>query len=366
MHILAIPSWYPNPENPFNGNFVARHLELLAQKHQVTVLHFISAHTQDISVRESKTGNLRTLEVSYPKKKSKIARYFSLRKAFSQAVKEVQSVDLVHGHVLLDMGIVALWAKQYFKKPLVITEHASYLLRENYQRLSLKQKMIIVRTLRYTAALSCVSPLLEEEIRYLFPYLKIFVTPNIIREDLFSIPGNKKTGKLTFVHISTLEPVKNVTEIIRGFELFSENQDFTLKIVAEKRDPELEKQISSSPIRDKINLDGPLPLEQVAAELRQADALVMLSSYETFSCVIAEAWSSGVPVISTPVGIARELPPEAGVSVNAPTAKDLHTALERFLERRSSFDPEKIRDRSAAYSEKAVLDSFDRFYAAVI
>lgn len=364
MHILVIPSWYPTTENPYNGNFVKRHVELLAQKYTITVLYFSSEERPDLLVEEKQEKNNRLIQVHYPKKNTKIGQFFGLRRAFRHAVKKIQQPDLVHVHVLLDRGILGIWAKNHFRKPLVATEHGSYFFRENYKSLSSGQKITIIQSLKHVSRVSCVSKVLEEELHYLFPRVKTCLTPNVVYRDLFTLAEKRQNSTTSFIHISTLEPVKNVPEIIRAFELLAETQpDFRLRIIREQQNPALEQQIKASPIRDKITLTGPVQIENIATAIQQSDALVMLSSYETFSCVIAEAWSCGKPVISTAVGIAGNMPPEAGILVQETSSQALFEALKQFLEAKNSFDPQQIRKLSEAYSEEAVLESFERLYA---
>lgn len=362
MHILAIPSWYPNSKNPYNGNFVQRHLEVLAEAHQVSVLNFISHEKKNIEIQIITKGSLTEYHVFYPKKSAKFNQFLSLRKAFFQVVKQIKDIDLIHVHVILDKGFLGLWAKNYFKKDLFITEHASYLLRDNYKKISTFQKLFLIQTIKKAKAISAVSDLLKTEINYLFPHKKVFVTPNIVRTDIFQIAEQKtQTEKLTFIHISTLEKVKNVGEIIRAFEKL--DTDFELTIIAENRNLEIETQIRNSSISNKINLIGPLALEEVAQKIQNSDALILLSSFETFSCVVAEAWSCGVPVISTKVGIASNLDSSLGIQVEQAISESLVVALQQFLVSKDKFDAETIRKQAENYSKEAVLESFTGFFS---
>jgi glycosyltransferase involved in cell wall biosynthesis len=365
MHILHIPSWYPTKHEPFNGNFVKRHIDLIATKHQVTVLIFVSEDRSTIEITTNQISSKhQEITIYYPKKNNKILHFFSLRKAFKQVVKNVKDVDIIHGHVILEKGLLFLWAKNYFAKPLVISEHASYFFRENYQKLSVLQKFIILKCLKKSNNFSCVSKVLAEEINYLFPKLKIDVIPNVVNCNLFQIAENKSNEKLKFIHISTLEAVKNVPLILEAFEIFAkENVSFEFTIIAEKRNLDIENQIKKSPISNKINLIGPLEIEEVAAKLKHSDALVMFSKHETFSCVIAEAWASGTPVISSPVGVAKDMDSDLGILVQNMDSISLVQALHGFVKNKNQFIPTKLREKSFIYNEKEVLASFEQFYA---
>ena len=52
---------------------------------------------------------------------------------------------------------------------------------------------------------------------------------------------------------------------------------------------------------------GELTPQQVADQMHKADALVLSSRYETYGVVLAEAAAVGLSILSTPVGIAKEV-----------------------------------------------------------
>ena len=127
LHILVLSSWYPTAEQPFLGNFVKRHVDLLAQKHQVTVLNLQSDTAVTAIMKEEKTsGNLTEIFVKYPAAGNPFSKWNNARKAFKQGIQDIQQVDLIHGNVILSKGFQFLWAKKHFNKPLIVTEHASY------------------------------------------------------------------------------------------------------------------------------------------------------------------------------------------------------------------------------------------------
>ena len=57
----------------------------------------------------------------------------------------------------------------------------------------------------------------------------------------------------------------------------------------------------------QVRWTGELTPREVCHEMQQADCFVLFSNYETYAIVIVEALISGLPIISSPVGIAPEV-----------------------------------------------------------
>lgn len=90
--------------------------------------------------------------------------------------------------------------------------------------------------------------------------------------------------------------------------------------------------------------------DDVIAEYRRHDMMVMCSTYEGFSMVVIEAMSQGLPVVATPVGCASTLvrDGETGVRVRIRDPESLAAGIRRMLD-----DPEG-RARMAARALDAV------------
>jgi glycosyltransferase involved in cell wall biosynthesis len=73
--------------------------------------------------------------------------------------------------------------------------------------------------------------------------------------------------------------------------------------------------------------------------------LLLFSNYENFPCVIPEAWSCGIPVLSTNVGgIAEFMNTGNGVLIEPYDMEAFSCELERMLNNLEKFDNRKIRD----------------------
>lgn len=370
LHILTISSWYPTENKPFLGNFIKRHVDLISSKHFVTVLNLQSG--KDISsttIQKKTNGNLTEIFVEYPDSRNPFAKLFRAKKAFKKAVREIDKIDLIHGHIILSKGLQFIWAKKHFKKPLVVTEQASYYGNEISKNWSLKDKMIVNQVMKHADCVTAVSPFLKDEIEKLFPGKSVEVFPNVIDTRIFSKVEKHPNLIPKFVHISTLdERFKNVSGMIKAAHLLKSEMGsrFNLKIISDESYQKWEDKVREMKLEDCVSFAGPMQMPEIANELSQADAMILFSNYETFSCVIAESWATGTPVISTPVGIAKSLNPAFGIQVDVNDIEGLKNAMKQFAEGNVNFEYDKIRKKSEEYFPGKVLEMIERIYEKVL
>lgn len=370
LHILVLSSWYPTAEQPFLGNFVKRHVDLLAQKHQVTVLNLQSDTDVSSITEETKTtGNLTEIFVRYPAAGNPFSKWKNARKAFKQGVQHIQPIDLIHGNVILSKGLQFLWAKKHFNKPLIVTEHASYFRKAVSDNWSWKDKIIVKKVIQHADCITAVSPFLKSEIQAVFPELKVEILPNVIDPNVFSLVPKQATEIPQFVHVSTLdERYKNISGIIAACEKLKAEMGtvFQLLVISDEPYEKWVLQVKASKLDDCIRFAGPMSPKSIAEALQKADALVLFSHYETFSCVVAESWSTGTPVISTPVGIATQLDSELGIQVADNDVEALKNALKSFVLKSEKYDAEKISAQATAYYPEKVLKVMEDLYASLL
>ncbi len=370
-HILIMSSWYPTKSNPFLGNFVKRHAELIATKYPVTVLNIErNLSISKLSIEINKTGNLTEVLVEYPGSSNPILKFFRARKAFEIGVKHIQNVDLIHVSNILSKGYQFLWAKKHFERPMIITEHGSYYRTEVSSKWTFKEKHIIRNNFKKAAMVTAVSPFLKSEIEHVFPKLNIQILPNVVDHLIFESKDKIASSKVKFIHISTLdEDFKNISGIIDACEVLSREMNsnqFELQVISDEPYQKWQKLVSDKNLEDFIQFSGPLQSIEIAAKIQQSDALILFSNYETFSCVIAEAWATGTPVISTPVGIAKNLDKEVGILVEIQNVTSLVKAMKQVVNQEISFNNSKIQSKSKEYSSELVLKQVDYLYLQVL
>lgn len=358
-HILVMSSWFPNRLDAFVGNFVQRFAQLLTAEYQVSVIH---THGDPACSRIEKeideSDGVFTVRIYHPVSKNKLIHWYWQRKALSKALDEVEEVDLLFAHVILNRGLQFVRAKRFYHCPLIVMEHASYYRKEIREKFGRLQRRIIKRTSLHINELLACSAFLQEDMKAIFPTTKSTVLPNFVDTELFYPSEEKPAGYTRFIHVSTLdESVKDPETLLNGFALAVKagNPDIRLTIISDQPYEKWQEMAASLGIGGNVSFAGPMEWSEIAAQMRSHDALLLTSSYETFSIVLAEAWLTGLPTITTPVGIGKDLDESLGLQIPIGDPQALADALQRLIDQAVAFDRSVIREKGLEYSEDKVI-----------
>lgn len=129
--ILWLASWYPNKNDPFDGDFIQRHARAASLYNDIHVIYVTDAFINK-SVEESfnfATGL--TEQVIYFKKQKgfigRLKKQLAWRKLFLQAAKNYITKygmpHLVHVHVPWKAGLIALCLKKQYGLNFIVSEH---------------------------------------------------------------------------------------------------------------------------------------------------------------------------------------------------------------------------------------------------
>ena len=122
---------------------------------------------------------------------------------------------------------------------------------------------------------------------------------------------SKVESQKTLLHVSCFdEAAKNVKGLLRAAKMLSEKrQDWKLVLVGTGADYEDVRAFADTLDIPEGLLEWPgeLTPREVAEKMHEVDAFVLSSRYETYGVVLAEAAAAGLPILSTPVGIAEEV-----------------------------------------------------------
>ncbi len=140
------------------------------------------------------------------------------------------------------------------------------------------------------------------------PYYLLPVLPS----QLYAFRQDRALPKNFIFTLSTLEPRKNISGVVRAFNILKEKKecrDFKL-VIAGKEGwlcDDMYKTINDSPWRDDIILWGPASYEEARNLYHLASVFVCASFFEGFGFPPLEAQSCGTPVVSSNTGSLPEV-----------------------------------------------------------
>jgi glycosyltransferase involved in cell wall biosynthesis len=321
MKILWLASWYPNRCSPFNGDFIKRHAEAVSLFEEIQVICVIrdstGSVTKDVLTEEAAQDKLTETIIYYysPKYPFFFDKLFSERKyrqLYKEAVRNYTSKngkpDLVHVHVAMKAGVIALWLKRTMAVPFVISEHWSGFLdeaREKFEQLPFYFRSLWKKVMRKADGCSTVSQYLGSAVKNKFPFIETVIIPNVVNTAIF-YPSEVERGPLKFIHISGLDDLKNPKELMEAFKIVLDKYPNTVLEVFGSTKKAIVDFSDSLQLTGKVRFHEEVPQQQLASELNQSVALILYSSFETFGCVLIEANACGVPVIVSDIPVFHE------------------------------------------------------------
>lgn len=196
---------------------------------------------------------------------------------------------------------------------------------------------------------------IRHEILKVFPTQSVIPVKNPI--DLKAFPYNSKRNKHLLAFVGRLIDSKNIHLIFQAMQKSGKN--FNL-IVAGDGEMEKTKQLCKLyHLENQVEFLG--WVDNPWHELQNAGWLIVSSDYEGFSLVIVEALASGMPVISTPVGIAPEviIPGQNGYLYPIKDSDNLAAVLDYIWEGQlPCLDSEICQKSALCYDKDIVLKDF--------
>lgn len=390
--LMLLTPWFPVPEAPYAGIFVAQQAEALALAgHQVSVVHLDAlAWGGTDSATESRCRRLiaQLPVVPYGDERpdsaiehirlpflSPSSSGFGTRAEWAR--KQLDSYfgpggvadrfDLIHSHVTIPAGFAAIRRDL----PVVNTEHFTGIQRV----LSQEQARMAFLEVAREAHMVTVSRFLRDHLSQLLPNssLEIDVVPNLVDFDGLDYRRRTEVGH-RWVFVGSLNPRKNVDRLLRIFALVAHRgSDARLAIVGQgEMEDELDRLVHQLGIVDRVDFHGSLGRSATVERIRDSDLMVHLSSLETFGLVAVEAIAAGVPVISFANGGAEEAwgPIEEMAGMILPIHLQDAEVADRIMELCRSSDQLDLETAAGwvreRYSAERVASELSRIYDEVL
>jgi len=375
--ILHVLSWIPTAECPTAGNFCLRHIEaagLFSHAVLLTVHRDLTAKKRKIEVAENE--NYTDVKIIIPcfstgfsfldKPLNKYRLFKAYNFGFQYIKKNIFMPDLLHLHVVLPLGKMALYWKKKYKLPYILTEHWSIYLPEDMRLGKNKISKKLLQICNNAAAVTTVSAYLQQNMQNCGVKNHFHILPNVVDTQIFRPQEKQSFDKKQILHVSTLtDSEKNFSGILRVIKkIRTQRNDFVLNVVHDEQVPEFEQYVKENNLSDTVIFHGRKTEKELSVFYNNADFVLLFSHFETFSCVVMEALSCGTPALATCTGAIPEmLSEDRGVIVPPRDETALEEALLYLLDNFSRYDAQKLRDYALAHFDlKAVGRQIERIY----
>ena len=381
-YILSLASWYPNRTDAFIGDFVERHVHSISKFRKVIVLHITKDENKtnendEIEINKE-DENLVVYNVYYKKKFSGNAekilssfKYFRLQKKIvNKIIKKYGKPELVHLHIAMKAGLMAIFIKKKYGIPYVITENWTGYYRQSSTNIFNSGwlfKFLIKQVFVQANLLLAVTKDLGVTINSNLIKIPFSVIPNVVDTNHFYYKPQINKQKFEFIHISSMNHNKNAEGILRAVKLLSEEEmNFIIVMIGSinKNLISLAEQLS---VKDFIVFKNEIPYSEVAQKMQSASAFILFSIAENLPCVILEALCCGLPIISSDVGGIWEVVNQSnGILVESGNEYELKEAMKKMITNYNYYNRKEIANQAAGKFNYSVIGKqFDTIYKKI-
>lgn len=376
LHVLVIPSWYPQSEQDVDGIFFQNQAQALQRKGIKTAIlapmfRYLRKETASILTGPYGFAQYRQKGLDIYAWRS---MYFFPRfplididrirwvraglKAFERYIGENGIPDIIHAHCMNYAGILAFKISQKYGIPYVVTEHSSTITRGLVRP---HQWQPMKNAAAHASALLAVSRRFAHVLQHKYGCEWQYL-PNILG-GIFNRPFEQKEKNnkphFVFCTVSHLRRLKGHDVLLTAFaRALAQCPQLRLNIGGSgQEETNLKRQARQLGIAHAVTFLGALQPEAVLDLMRNSDAFVLASRTETFGVVYIEALSQGLPVIATRCGGAESIVSDGnGYLVPVDDDDGLADALIKMYEHHSDFEPARLRENCLnEFGENAVI-----------
>lgn len=356
IHLLFISSWFPDRENPSLGNFVVKHLEILTEVTNLTLLQVEKIQDCDkrFQIEVSEQNGYRKVHVLYSASGGFLSKYLNLIRyirAYYQGWKKVNTYygkpEIIHANVLYPVGIICLLAKYIYGLPYVVSEHWTVYMKSDPVNLSRPEQLIIQWAARKASYVMPVSESLMIEMQKYGINAQWKVVPNVINPHVFypnkeAIQCNPKQ----IFHVSSFDNCqKNIEGILKATVLLLKYRtDFVLHIAGDGDLEEVQNKAKELDLDSRyLKFSSSMSHEAIANELNRSAFFVLFSNFESFSVVLAESIACGCPVVTSKCGgLTDVMPIFGGLQVESGNIQQLCDSMNYMLDHSFEYPKDKM------------------------
>ncbi len=370
--VLHITNWYPNPWHDHEGIFVREQFNVFSKA--------TDSRLVNVQVRSGS----KWFEYSYCDYSDSECGHYVLTKFQRSKVvhlistilllwvlnrENVNKYDLLHIHVAYPLLIHFHWWKRWLKSRVVISEHwTAYHLNFNLPK-STRKLEGIKKIFHQRIPVITVSKALLHDIQEFSGAsdFKSYILPNVIDQNIFRYyDQNQQLAIPKFFMVNLWNERKNPYPVIDGFKSLSD-EGLNMKLILGGHGSilsDMKEYVSSQGMSEIVEFPGSMTKADIVDTLKESDAYLCSSTYETFSVACAQALCCGVPLISPPIEAIMEYADESSmVSVENNNQQGWADAFRNFMAKKEMFCRREIAIR---YTKKFSTESTMKNYAQIV
>jgi glycosyltransferase involved in cell wall biosynthesis len=374
--ILAITHWFPTDQDPVTGIFVREHTRAIALLNDVTVLHIqgiTSGLKKPIEIVREEDPPLIIFRLRYQKspipRVTWTRRFIGTHRLFHQLAASANRPDIVHAHIYSSADLAA-YLQMTEHVPGVLSEHASVYPRNLLTYLEAQRARFSINFLRRVMPVSenLLHHMQRYGIRGPFKVIANTVDTRLFHPELEKLPtSNQETQLLTVCSLNRNKSVHLLLEALTN--LLEYRQDFHLTVIGDG--PErvnIQSQIVSSGLKEKVTLSGMKPKPAVAAAMQNADLFILTSLWENQPVVLIEAMACGIPVLAPEVGgIPEIVKPFCGQLFEVGNVSSIASVLSSVMDNLGSYSKTTISNYAQEhFSYPMIANQFNFVYHRVL
>lgn len=358
MHILFLPSWYPETDADFSGSFFREQAAAFIELgHRVGVAVVRGFPVYEIGAYRSRPGMTERVEDGIVTLRDDalfpVPKFHALnlavierkwRALYRRYVAAHGKPDVLNAHGMFPGGIIASRIAASEGIPFVVTEHRPSSI--NFLR-SPGYAGPAKRAAREARGLVAVARGFAPELNTAYGTTRWQYLPGLLSPQFEHISvRNPAQGPFVFGHVSHLDPGKRVDMLIEAFgDVYGDDPDTRLRIAGGSQHRAALEQIARDRGLENVEFVGAVPREGIVEEFSRSHAFVLPSEAEAFGTVLWEAMACGLPLVSTETWAGRNaVTPETGLLSPIDDRAALAAALTEMRRRFADFDPNRIRE----------------------
>lgn len=362
INVLCWLGWYRTSTEEYGGIFIKKHIELLQEFAHLHCFHI--KHTKELfklkkTILKENFGDVIIYHIPaiFPLK-----IFFYLFLPFYEGLKFKQKqkkIDVFYLNVSYPFIAFTFLLDALKIKKWLLTEHWSgYTSEDNkFDGLNFFLKKIIKIRLKKLDKISVVSEYLKNSLIKRFPFLsdKISIIPNVIHypDALVRKNFNQHFQLLTISNLN--DYYKNISFLIDVIYNVSQKINIQMDIYGDgiDKDKLIQKTQTLGLLNKVIFFKGRVKNTEISKVYSQYHAFILLSRFETFSVVTAEAIAHGLPVIVSKCGGPEEYINEKnGILVPVNSMDETINAILQLYNNYHKFSPESV--------QSTILNKFNK------